>query len=293
MHRTAAACLLIALAGGFAALSCQHSGLTVETVSITPAGQPSGDQREAPDGTMMPVLSHSEHTLVIEDLKIGDGPECNRRSEVTVHYHGTLADGTVFSTTRGEKPLQSPLERLIPGWQAGVAGMKVGGVRRLVIPPVMAYGAKDRTDASGKVVIPANSTLTFTVHLVEVRTLAPQGAATAPAGELKIEDLVVGTGKECPRGATVTMHYRGTFVDGTPFDASYDRNEPLVCSLKPGGTPEAMGVITGWQEGVPGMKVGGKRRLTIPPDMAYGPQGRPGIPPNSTLVFELELLDVK
>lgn len=292
MRRIAAACLLATLGGGtLAALSRQDSGLSIETVSITPAGQPAGDKREGADGSTMTVLSHTEHTLIIEDLRLGTGDECDRRSEVTVHYHGTLADGTEFDSTRGEEPATFPLNRLIPGWQAGVPGMKVGGVRRLVIPPVMAYGAKDRLDPeTGKVSIPANSTLVFAIELVKVK--APPAQAALPPG-LKIEDLVVGTGKECTPGATVVMHYRGTLQDGTPFDASYDRQVPLVCSLKPGGTPEAMGVITGWQQGVPGMRVGGKRRMTIPPELAYGAAGRPGIPPNSTLIFEVELLEVK
>ncbi len=296
MRRTAAVCLLATLGAAFAALSRQDSGLTVETVAITPAGQPSGDLCEAPDGTMLPVLSRSEHTLIIQDLKIGDGAECmDRKGEVTVHYLGLLPDGSVFESTRGKEPQTFDVKRLIPGWQAGLPGMKVGGVRRFVIPPVMAYGSRDRlNDRTGKVQIPANSTLTFTVELLAVKNAAAAPGPTAPVAELQIEDLVVGTGKECPRDATVQMHYRGTLTDGTKFDASYDRNEPLLCSLIPGGTPDAMGVIPGWQEGIPGMKVGGKRKLTIPAHMAYGAQGRPPkIPPNATLVFEVELLDVK
>ncbi|MFM9994631.1 MAG: FKBP-type peptidyl-prolyl cis-trans isomerase [Phycisphaerales bacterium] len=223
----------------------------------------------------MPVLSRAEHTLVIEDLKIGDGPECERTNDVVVHYHGTLPGGKVFDSTRGKEPATFALQRLIPGWQAGIPGMKAGGIRRLVIPPAMAYGSKDRVNqATGEVTIPANSELTFTIQLVEIKV------------PVKIEDLVVGTGKECPRGATVKVHYRGTLMNGTEFDSSYARNEPIEFSLG--------GVIRGWQEGVPGMKVGGKRKLTIAPDYAYGAAGAPPtIPPNATLVFEIELLDVK
>jgi FKBP-type peptidyl-prolyl cis-trans isomerase len=108
---------------------------------------------------------------------------------------------------------------------------------------------------------------------------------TTPSG-LKIEDNVVGTGKQCPPGARVKVHYRGTLMNGTEFDSSYSRNQPIEFPLG--------GVIQGWQEGVPGMKVGGKRRLTIPYKLAYGEAGSPpDIPPRSDLIFEIELLEVK
>ncbi len=290
MRRIIAVCAVVPVVAA-AAVWSQESKFTVETVGIQPAGQPAGQpggQCEAPDGKMMPCLARNEYSLIVEDLKMGEGAECERRSDVTVHYHGTLADGTVFDSTRGKEPASFALNRLIPGWQAGVPGMKVGGIRRLTIPPVMAYGSKDRIDqATGKVTIPANSTLTFAIELVAVKGASLPAAVTPPAagGELKIEDLAVGTGKECPPGATVKIHYRGTLLDGSEFDSSYKRGEPSEFPLA--------NLIQGWQEGIPGMKVGGKRKLVIPPEKAYGQQGRPGIPPNSTLVFEIELLDVK
>ncbi|MFL6542302.1 MAG: FKBP-type peptidyl-prolyl cis-trans isomerase, partial [Chthoniobacterales bacterium] len=84
---------------------------------------------------------------------------------------------------------------------------------------------------------------------------------------------------------TVTVNYRGTFTDGTEFDSSYKRGEPISFPLS--------GVIAGWTEGVQLMKVGSKYQFVVPSNLAYGPNGRPGIPPNSTLVFEVELLGVK
>ncbi|KXU88344.1 MULTISPECIES: FKBP-type peptidyl-prolyl cis-trans isomerase [Paraburkholderia] len=104
---------------------------------------------------------------------------------------------------------------------------------------------------------------------------------------LKYEDLVEGTGAEAVAGKTVTVHYTGWLTDGQKFDSSKDRNDPFAFVLG-GGM-----VIKGWDEGVQGMKVGGKRKLTIPPQLGYGVRGAGGvIPPNATLVFEVELLEV-
>ena len=112
------------------------------------------------------------------------------------------------------------------------------------------------------------------------------GASPSGGGTLVIEDLVVGTGATAAVGDTVTVHYVGTFTNGTKFDSSYDRNQPYPFRIGAGQ------VIAGWDQGVPGMKVGGKRRLTIPPDLAYGSRGQGAIPPNTTLVFEIDLLSI-
>ncbi len=102
------------------------------------------------------------------------------------------------------------------------------------------------------------------------------------------EDLKVGEGAEAVKGKQVSVHYTGTLTDGKKFDSSLDRKEPF--NFKLGGGQ----VITGWDEGVVGMKVGGKRKLTIPYAMAYGARGYPPvIPPRAVLVFEIELLAVK
>ena len=106
--------------------------------------------------------------------------------------------------------------------------------------------------------------------------------------KLIIEDIKIGDGKEARSGNTVVMQYKGTLTDGTKFDSSYDRNEPFTTQIGVGQ------VIKGWDLGVPGMKIGGKRKLTIPPDLGYGSRGAGAvIPPNATLIFEVELLDIK
>jgi hypothetical protein len=127
-----------------------------------------------------------------------------------------------------------------------------------------------------------------TLHPLPNRLPAASASAAEPAGQLKIDDLVVGKGPEVKNGDTISVHYVGTLLDGTKFDASRDHgNQPFTLQI-PGR------VIEGWNKGIPGMRVGGKRKLTIPPQMAYGPRGSPPrIPPNATLVFEIELMEIK
>lgn len=106
--------------------------------------------------------------------------------------------------------------------------------------------------------------------------------------QLIIEDLSVGGGDEAVAGKTVVVHYTGWLANGAKFDSSRDRNDPFDFRLGAGE------VIRGWDQGVAGMKVGGRRKLTIPPEMGYGSRGAGGvIPPNATLVFEVELLAVR
>jgi FKBP-type peptidyl-prolyl cis-trans isomerase len=123
-------------------------------------------------------------------------------------------------------------------------------------------------------------------------TPAPQSAGAAkeitmPDG-LKYTDDTIGTGAEAQPGKTVFVHYTGWLLDGTKFDSSKDRGQPFSFPLGGGR------VIKGWDEGVAGMRVGGKRTLVIPPDLGYGARGAGNvIPPNATLKFEVELLDVR
>lgn len=119
-------------------------------------------------------------------------------------------------------------------------------------------------------------------YLEQNRTKA--GVKTTASG-LQYETLTEGTGVVPAATSTVKVHYRGTLLNGKEFDSSYKRNQPIEFPLNR--------VIPGWTEGLQLMKVGGKTRLTIPSQLAYGDQGNPSIPANSTLIFEVELLDVK
>lgn len=121
-------------------------------------------------------------------------------------------------------------------------------------------------------------------------TPAPQQKMATDSAEpvkFKTEDLVVGTGREAKSGDTVVMHYTGWLTDGTKFDSSVDRGQPFTTRIGVGQ------VIEGWDMGVPGMKIGGKRKLTIPAQFGYGASGTGPIPGNATLIFDVELLDIK
>jgi FKBP-type peptidyl-prolyl cis-trans isomerase FkpA len=116
----------------------------------------------------------------------------------------------------------------------------------------------------------------------------PAGGLVTTDSGLKYTDLAVGAGRQAELGDTATVHYTGWLADGRKFDSSLDRNEPFSFRVGAGQ------VIKGWDEGVASMRIGGKRRLIIPPDLAYGPAGAGGvIPPNATLTFEVELLGLR
>lgn len=125
-------------------------------------------------------------------------------------------------------------------------------------------------------------------YLISTRRSGQTGTEVTTASGLKYIDMTEGTGATPRNGQTLSVHYIGTLQNGTKFDSSYDRGRPYVFKLGTGS------VIKGWDEGLLTMKVGGKRKLIIPPDLGYGPRGNPpNIPGNATLLFEVELVDVK
>jgi len=212
------------------------------------------------------------------DLKAGKGAAAVAGDTVTVDYVGTLkSSGKQFDSSKNKPTFTFTLGKgdVIKGWDQGVAGMKTGGKRRLVIPPSLAYGEQDLGD------IPPHSTLVFEIELLHV---AKKGVKPM----IEIEEIAAGSGVEAKAGDTVEVHYTGRFLNGTKFDSSKDRNQPFTVQLGAGR------VIKGFDQGLTGMKVGGKRKVKIPADLAYGERGAGGvIPPNTPLEFELELIAIK
>ena len=233
-------------------------------------------------------LITTDSGLQYEIIKMGTGEKPSATDKVEVHYHGTLEDGTVFdsSVERGET-ITFPLNRVIKGWTEGLQLMPVGSKFKFTIPPELGYGARPIGS------IPPNSTLIFEVELFNIEKPIVDLDFNLPAEEKTLEsglrylDHVKGTGEEATSGKEVVVHYSGYLADGTKFDSSHDRGTPFTFVLDQGR------VIKGWDEGVAGMKKGGKRTLIIPPELGYGERGAGGvIPPNATLMFEVELLDI-
>ncbi len=247
--------------------------------------------------------------LVIIDREVGDAAAkpIEPLNAVLVHYTGWLYDpskpdgkGAEFDSSRGRPTafgFMVGVGRVIKGWDQGVVGMRVKGKRTLIIPAALAYGDKERPK------IPANSNLIFDIEMIDIVGAAPAAAPTAlkatdplPLTIIQIGyiDTVVGTGAEAKAGTTVTVHYTGWLYDaslkegkGTKFDSSVDAGKPFSFPLGAGR------VIQGWDKGVAGMKVGGKRTLIIPAQFGYGARGAGGvIPPNANLIFDVELLEV-
>ncbi len=228
--------------------------------------------------------------LKYTDIKPGEGDAPARGDVVQVHYTGWLEDGTKFDSSRDRnEPFEFSLGRgqVIPGWDEGTASMKVGGVRRLVVPANLAYGEEG---AGG--VIPPGATLTFEVELLSIRRAPafPKYDETTLAkteSGLLWQTVAEGTGDGIEDGDSATIHYSGWLDHETLFDSSRTRGEPFRMRLGAGQ------VIPGWEEGVRGMKVGERRILVVPPALGYGEQGAHGvIPPDSTLVFDVELLSI-
>src|SRR5215212_10255379 len=196
----------------------------------------------------------------------------------------------VLCHLRGERP---------PGGAAGVTD-----VARFTLSEPSWYRQDDKRGVAGRMQPRRRSRMIGLVIVVGAAVLAvvlaactqsqsPAGGGsgggqevTTPSG-LKYTDTKVGTGAEAKAGQTVSVHYTGTLTDGKKFDSSKDRGQPFNFPLGAGR------VIKGWDEGVAGMKVGGVRKLTIPSNLGYGAQGAGGvIPPNATLVFDVDLLEL-
>jgi FKBP-type peptidyl-prolyl cis-trans isomerase len=217
----------------------------------------------------MPVVETKtlESGIVVEDMKIGDGYEVKADGAVVAHYHGTLkADpAKVFdsSFTRGE-PAAFALAQVIPGWQQGVPGMKLGGIRRLTIPAAMGYGERGAgTD------IPPNADLVFIIQLVDA---------------LQVIDVKVGTGEEAAAVCVAVAAHTYKDAEGKVIESS-EASKPYIW---------IPGEHQGINAGITGMKVGGKRTIKIPADFNVSPpQAKRTTPQNVPAEIEIELITVR
>jgi len=231
--------------------------------------------------------------LGIKDTVVGDGTEMGIKTGsnkpaaggdmVTIAYTGKLTDGTVFDTndpktkTKHAIPLVFKLSTgsVVPGMDQGILGMKIGGERDLAIPAKMGYGPVAMGDK-----IPANSDLYFHVKLLDI--VRPNEEAI-----YDFKDVKLGEGRPIKKGDTVTIQYTGYLLDGTVFDSNEGKDGyQFTIGFQP---PQ---VISGMEAGVTGMKKGGERWLRLPPIIAYDVKNVEGVPPNSTLIFHIKILDV-
>lgn len=226
--------------------------------------------------------------LVVEDLNEGSGTEAKSGDEVNVHYVGVqYKNGKQIdaSWNRGE-PLSFELGggTVIAGWEQGVGGMKEGGRRKLIIPSKLAYGSGAlvfvidllAVDASSRSGQSDSGTTAATERDRKPKVEVP---SAAPPKELVIEDLKSGSGTAVKPGDEITVDYVGVnYKTGQEFEATWDRGEPTTFQL---GVGE---VIQGWERGMKGMKVGGRRELIIPSKLAFE---------RGAVIYVVDLLEVK
>ncbi|HQU70970.1 MAG: FKBP-type peptidyl-prolyl cis-trans isomerase [Calditrichaeota bacterium] len=251
----------------------------------------------------------------------GDGPLPQKTEHVVVHYTGKFLDGKVFdSSIPRDHPFifQVGEGQVIPGWEKGIPLFRAGSKGTLYIPPALAYGKQGAGD-----VIPPDTPLAFEIEVLgvipdatyqemlkeaqqEAEAQAAEGKARLEtdmeiiAGYAKKEGLQVqitesglsyaveaqGGGPRASAGQEVKVHYKGTFLDGTVFDSSFERGQPIQFPLGMGR------VIRGWDEGIALFNQGGKGTLLIPSYLAYGPRDQGPIPANSVLRFDIEVVEV-
>jgi len=241
------------------------------------------------------------------DDSLGTGREVLTDELVTLHFSGWVITDTsnLFSDWTNDELRRNSMignsklrnqpvkfvvggNSFIKGVDEGIVGMKIGGRRTIIIPSDLAYGEE------GIGPIPPNSDLKLVVELMDVKErivvemweVDSTKLSTTESG-LQYSIISEGEGENADSGNVVTVHYSGFLADGTKFDSSVERDDPFSFLL---GTGQ---VIPGWEEGLKLMRKGGKARLVIPPELGYGGVSVGTIPPNSTLFFDVELVDMQ
>lgn len=222
--------------------------------------------------------------LKIETLTPGKGDGAKDGDMLTMLYRGTLTNGTLFdgnmnadATPILEKDpfaLNLGMGSVIKGWDEGLKGIKVGEVRRISIPSDLGYGAQGSPPT-----IPPNADLMFDVKCLDIIKVGEEMV-------IDTSDVKVGTGPAVKTGDSVEIHYVGKLLNGKQFDSSRDRKQTFKFKVGAGE------VVPGFDKAVTGMQKGGVRKARIPPQAAYGANPSGGLPGNSVLNFELELISV-
>jgi peptidylprolyl isomerase len=258
--------------------------LVIEIISI--------EQPPAPAAYSEAELTTTDSGLQYYDIQLGKGESAQQGDIVQNDFILWIMDDSeniFIGSSNDSQSISFEIgqgDTVFPGWEEGNLNMMVGGRRLLVIPPELGFG----DSAVGN--IPPNSILIMEIELLDIsqpamKTEVDQDDYVTTDSGLKYYDIVEGDGPLPETGQFVIVHYSGWLEDGTKFDSSWDRGEPYTFQLGTGN------VIPGWDEGVASMKVGGKRQLVVPPELAYGEAGSGGtIPPGATLIFDVELLEI-
>ncbi|MEQ9104262.1 MAG: FKBP-type peptidyl-prolyl cis-trans isomerase [Rhodothermales bacterium] len=218
--------------------------------------------------------------LIVTDLAEGDGAVVQRGQTLTVSYVGRFSDGTIFDSTaeKGENfTFTFGVGQVLEGWDEGLTGIRVGGERRLEIPSHMAFGRQGQCFSDGSCAVPPNTDVTYDVTVLEIFDY------------VRIEDVQPGDGRIAEFADIVFVEYVGTLpaYGDQVFDASNSRPEDFFFTIGGGG------VISGFEQGVIGMRVGGVREILIPPVLGYGGFGAgSAVPPWAVLKFNIELVRI-
>ena len=268
-----------------------ESNVSPDTTTSLASTEPWVEVSTSTGRPVISVLPRDErpNRLVTRDIAIGTGTQAGVGDVLEVNYVGALlSDGTEFDASWNRSQtffVPIGMGAVIPGWDQGIVGMREGGRRVLITPPDLAYGSSGAGSS-----IPPDATLVFVVDLIAILDLQPPAIPepTEVGALLEVEDLVAGTGDPVESGDTVTVHYLGTLTDGTVFDASWRRGMPFTTTIGVGM------VIPGWDQGIVGMREGGRRLLKIPSDLAYGERGSgAAIPPDTPLLFVVDLIRIQ
>lgn len=288
--------LIIAILLVFLLTACKPAELVVVPT-------PTIDEAAAADSVDSENISTPSESLDMEggittdsglqflEMEAGDGPSPQDGDIAIMNFIATLPDGTEFGNSyqQGE-PIRVILGRgqLLPGWEEGLKLMKEGGQARMILPAELAFGAE------GYGMIPPDSPIILLVELISVDQPptpmdVPNENLTTTESGLQYYEIIIGDGDVAKDGDTVTNHFV-IWVKGDPEDlfigSSYG-DQPISFEIGRGDM-----VFSGWEEGTAGMQVGGRRLLIIPPELGLGEAGAGEIPPNATLIMEIELMDV-